>query len=326
MSDTKPPKAHYKLCSVLGRGSAGTIYLSYDVLRKRMVALKHLSPEAMKKYPNALARFGREARILERCAHPNLVRILDCGRADGRPYFAMELVQGRSLGDYLAQKSLTLREALHIAHGVARGLDYIHRRGIVHRDVKPANILLEKDLTPRVADFGLARDEAEVDLALTGSGIAVGTPRYSSPEQSAGASRNVDGRADIYSLGLVLASMVVRRPPEAPRSLSDMRARFEREFVKDLAIMNVPAEVVEICRKATHFDPAKRYATAKDMARDIRTVVLALEGSARASTTSSAGPTPISSRSSLGPVAPVAPASSGEGAVGSSGNKARASA
>src|SRR4051812_15552072 len=118
MRDTKPPKAHYKLCSVLGKGSAGTIYLAFDVANRRMVALKHLSPEAMKKYPNALARFGREARILERCAHPNLVRILDCGRADGRPYFAMELVQGRSLGDYLASKPLSLRESLQIAHGV----------------------------------------------------------------------------------------------------------------------------------------------------------------------------------------------------------------
>jgi serine/threonine-protein kinase len=297
MRDTKPAKAHYKLCSVLGKGSAGTIYLAYDVAKKRMVALKHLSPEAMKKYPNALARFGREARILERCQHPNLVRILDCGRADGRPYFAMELIQGRSLGDHLAQHALSLRESLVIAFGVARGLDYIHRRGIFHRDVKPANILLEKDLTPRLADFGLARDEAEVDLALTGSGIAVGTPRYSSPEQSAGASRSVDGRADIYSLGLVLASMIVRRPPEAPRSLSDMRARFDREFANDLAAMGVPQDVIEVCRKATQFDPQKRYANARDMARDIRACLQALDAQNLDSTLSDARPAAAASSS-----------------------------
>ena len=99
MRDTKSKRPHYKLLSVLGQGSAGTIYLAYDVAHDRLVALKHLSPEAMKKYPNALARFGREARILERCRHPNLVRILDCGRSGGRPGArANRCASGRPLG------------------------------------------------------------------------------------------------------------------------------------------------------------------------------------------------------------------------------------
>ena len=277
MPETNTRRRHYKLCSVLGKGSAGTIYLAYDVSNDRIVALKHLSSEAMKKFPNAVARFGREARILARCRHPNLVRFLDCGRAQGRPYFVMELVHGRSLSDYLAQKPLTLRQAVRICHGVARGLDYIHRMGIVHRDVKPANVLLERDLTPRLADFGLARDESEADLALTGSGIAVGTPRYSSPEQSAGASRSVDGRADLYALGLMLAAIIVRRPPEAPRSLSEMRSRFEREFEPRLMEVGTPREVIEICRKATEFDPKRRYANAREMARDLREILRGME-------------------------------------------------
>jgi serine/threonine protein kinase len=278
MRETKLPRRHYKLCSVLGRGSAGTIYLAYDVRGERIVALKHLSQDAMRKFPNAVARFGREARILARCRHPNLVRFLDCGRAEGRPYFAMELVHGRSLSDHLAQKPLTTRQALRVCHGVARGLDYIHRHGIIHRDVKPANVLLERDLTPRLADFGLARDESEADLALTGSGIAVGTPRYSSPEQSAGASRSVDGRADIYALGLMLGAILVRKPPEAPRSLSEMRSRFEREFEPELRQLGITEDVIEICRKATHFDPKKRYATARELARDLREAINQLEG------------------------------------------------
>ncbi|MEZ0227262.1 MAG: serine/threonine-protein kinase [Planctomycetota bacterium] len=277
MRETHARRRHYKLCSVLGKGSAGTIYLAYDVASDRIVALKHLSQDAMKKFPNAVARFGREARILARCRHPNLVRFLDCGRAQGRPYFVMELVHGRSLSDHLAQKPLTLRQALKICHGVARGLDYIHRMGIIHRDVKPANILLERDLTPRLADFGLARDESEADLALTGSGIAVGTPRYSSPEQSSGASRSVDGRADIYGLGLMLAAILTRRPPEAPRSLSEMRNRFEREFEPRLIEVSTPRDVIEVCRRATEFDPKKRYNTAREMARDLRDVLRALD-------------------------------------------------
>ncbi len=277
MRETHARRRHYKLCSVLGKGSAGTIYLAYDVAGSRIVALKHLSADAMKKFPNAVARFGREARILSRCRHPNLVRFLDCGRAQGRPYFVMELVHGRSLSDHLAQKPLSLRQSLKICHGVARGLDYIHRLGIVHRDVKPANVLLERDLTPRLADFGLARDESEADLALTGSGIAVGTPRYSSPEQSSGASRSVDGRADIYALGLMLAAILTRRPPEAPRSLSEMRNRFEREFEPRLIEIGTPREVIEICRHATEFDPKKRFATSREMARELRDVLRALD-------------------------------------------------
>ena len=290
MGDVKT-RRHYKLCSVLGKGSAGTIYLAFDVAGEKVVALKHLSIEAMRRFPNAVARFGREARILARCRHPNLVRYLDCGRAEGRPYFVMELVHGRSLADHLADHEVSLRQALRIAHGDARGLDYIHQKGIVHRDVKPANILLEKDLTPRLADFGLARDESEVDLALTGSGIAVGTPRYSSPEQSAGASRTVDGRADIYAVGLMLAAIVTKRPPDAPRSLTEMRARFERELEPRLISCNVPAFVRDIVRKAVHFDPRRRYESAKDMARDLREALSTLDASALADTTERHGAT-----------------------------------
>jgi serine/threonine protein kinase len=261
---------HYKLLQELGRGSAGVIYLALDVQQERLLALKYLSQEAVAKHPNAVARFMREVRILSKLRHPNLVTIDRCGRAKGRPYFAMEYVRGRSLADLLLERTLTPRQALRMTEKLARALDYIHRRGIVHRDLKPSNILIDHTSTPRLADFGLARDESERDMQLTASGVAVGTLRYSSPEQCGGNSHKVDGRADLYSLGLVCAAAITGIQPRVPETMQDLQARFEREYESAMVRLLVPESVIQICRKATRFDPKKRYHSAREMVRECR--------------------------------------------------------
>ena len=261
---------HYKLIQELGRGSAGVIHLAWDVPHERLVALKLLSKEAVERYPNAVARFEREVRILSRLNHPNLVRILRCGRARGRPYFAMEYVEGESLQSLLAKGPLPLPRALRMGERLARALDYVHRRGIVHRDLKPSNILVDAALNPKLADFGLAHDESEIDMQLTASGVAVGTLRYSSPEQCSGDSRRVDGRADTYSLGLVIAAAITGRQPRPPESMQDLQGRFEREFDRALVRMLVPEDLIEILRKATRFEPKKRHQTAAELARELK--------------------------------------------------------
>lgn len=275
--------AHYKLLQELGRGAAGRIHLALDVETDELVAVKHLSEDAVSRHKNAIARFMREVRILSRLRHPNLVRIVRCGRSKGRPYFAMEYVDGQTLNAILARRPLDLDVALRIAEKLARALDYIHEHGIVHRDVKPANILLDKRLTPKLADFGLAHDAGEVDLQLTASGTAVGTLRYCSPEQCAGDSHKVDGRADIYSLGLVLATALTRRFPQCPETMQDLKGRFEREYRRPLTRMLVPDDVIAIIQRATRFDPEKRYEVARDMAREIRQVRRRRKGRRRAS-------------------------------------------
>lgn len=265
---------HYKLLQELGRGAAGVIHLALDVRANRLVALKVLSQEAVRRNPNATARFQREVRILSRLHHPNLVKIHRCGRSGGRPYFAMELVEGRSLADVLgAEGAFDLRRAVRIAERIARALDYVHRRGIVHRDLKPSNILLDAAGNPRLADFGLARDEREQDLRLTASGVAVGTMRYSSPEQCGGHSRRVDGRADIYALGLVLATMITGSQPRVPETMQDLQGRFERELEGPLVRRRAPDDLIDICRKATQYDPRERHRSARELARELREVL-----------------------------------------------------
>ncbi|MCA9573573.1 MAG: serine/threonine protein kinase, partial [Myxococcales bacterium] len=194
----------------------GVIHLALDVETDELVALKHLSKEAVERHKNAVARFQREVRILSRLEHPNLIRIVRTGRSRGRPYFAMQYVEGKTLNAALASGPVPLRDALRMAEKLARALDYIHEHGIVHRDVKPSNILIDEAGEPLLADFGLAHDKSEVDLGLTASGTAVGTLRYCSPEQCAGDSHKVDGRADVYALGIILATMITRRFPKCP--------------------------------------------------------------------------------------------------------------
>jgi eukaryotic-like serine/threonine-protein kinase len=267
---TMGERYHYKLVQELGRGAAGVIYLALDVKREELVALKYLSQEAVARHPNAVARFQREVRILSKLRHPNLVAVDRCGRAKGRPYFAMEYVKGRSLADVLGDKPLSPRQALRMTEKLARALDYIHKRGIIHRDIKPSNILIDDKGTPRLADFGLARDESERDMQLTASGVAVGTLRYSSPEQCGGHSHKVDGRADIYSLGLVCAAAITGVQPRVPETMQDLQARFEREYESAMVRLLVPENIISICRKATRFDPKKRYRGAGEMVREIR--------------------------------------------------------
>ncbi len=267
---------HYKLLKELGRGAAGVIYLALDVEKQRLFAIKYLSQEAVARHPNAVARFQREVRILSKLRHPNLVAIDRCGRSKGRPYFAMEYIRGRPLADVLAERTLSPRQALRMTEKLARALDYVHRRGIVHRDIKPSNILIDHTATPRLADFGLARDESECDMQLTASGVAVGTLRYSSPEQCGGRSHKVDGRADIYALGLVCAAAITGIQPRVPETMQDLQARFEREYEGAMVRQLVPESVIQICRKATRYDPKKRYRTAGEMVREIRDVLAEL--------------------------------------------------
>jgi len=275
--------AHYKLLQELGRGAAGRIHLALDVETDELVAVKHLSEDAVSRHKNAIARFMREVRILSRLRHPNLVRIVRCGRARGRPYFAMEYVDGQTLNAVLARRPLDLDVALRITEKLARALDHVHRHGIVHRDVKPANVLLDKRMSPKLADFGLAHDAGEVDMQLTASGTAVGTLRYCSPEQCAGDSHKVDGRADTYSLGLVLATALTRRFPQCPETMQDLKGRFEREYRRPLTRTLVPDEVIAIIQRATRFEADKRYESALELAREIRKVRRQRTGRRRAS-------------------------------------------
>jgi len=201
----------YELVRELGRGGMGTVYKARQIALDRWVAIKFLR-EDLTTDPDYVVRFLREARIAGKLRHENIVSCLDCGKAKGRYFLVMEFVEGRELGKILAeQKSLPEPEALSIALGVAEGLRYAWERKVIHRDIKPRNIIIVSDGTPKICDLGLCRDVRQRPH-LTQPGIILGTPEYASPEQCRGDS-DIDTRSDPYSLGISLYRMLTGELP-----------------------------------------------------------------------------------------------------------------
>ncbi len=197
----------------LGRGGMGAVYLAEQPGLGREVAIKELVPSAAAD-PIALKRFLQEAQVMARFSHPNLVQLHDMEQIGGFNYIVLEFVRGKSLRDWLNRGAIPLPQVFAMMHGVLQALDYAHRHGIVHRDMKPENVLLSDEGAVKVADFGIARltdDSAAPGNTATKTGTTVGTPQYMSPEQVA--SSKVDGRSDLYSAGIMFYELVVGQPP-----------------------------------------------------------------------------------------------------------------
>src|ERR1051326_547815 len=197
----------------LGRGGMGAAYLAAQTGRGRGVAIKELVPSAAAD-PVALKRFLQEAQVMARTSHPNLVQVYDLEQVEGANYIVLEFVKGRSLRDFINRGRTPLPQVFAVMHGVLQALDYAHRHAIVHRDMKPENVLMSDEGNVKVADFGIARltdDTGGPGSTATKTGTTVGTPQYMSPEQVA--SSKVDGRSDLYSAGIMFYELVVGQPP-----------------------------------------------------------------------------------------------------------------
>ncbi|CAA9345310.1 MAG: Serine/threonine protein kinase, partial [uncultured Gemmatimonadaceae bacterium] len=227
----------YGLEAEIGRGGMARVYRAHDRKHDRRVALKVLHREVAQTL--GAERFRREIRLVAGLQHPHIVPVFDSGEAAGLLWFTMPLVAGESLRDRLVrERQLPVADAVGIARALALALDYAHGRGVVHRDVKPENVLLTEDGQTLLADFGVARlvlapgagtaptDTAPTDTALTGTGWSVGTPAYMSPEQGAG-EREVDGRSDQYALACVLYECLAGEPPfTGPTAQAVLAKRF----------------------------------------------------------------------------------------------------
>ena len=249
----------YRIERTLGRGGMATVFLAEDLKHRRRVAIKVLDPEVAAAI--GPERFLREISTVARLTHPHILPLHDSGIADGLLFYVMPYVEGESLRDRLTrEKQLPLEDALRIAREVADALSYAHSRGVVHRDVKPENILLESGHAV-VADFGIARAVAAAGgEKLTATGIAVGTPAYMSPEQAAG-SRDLDGRSDLYSLGCALYEMLAGQPPfTAPtfESLVHQHLNASPRPVTEIRPA-VPAAVAAALQRALAKNPADRF-------------------------------------------------------------------
>jgi hypothetical protein len=265
-----PAVPGYEILGLLGRGGMGVVYQARDLRLRRTVALKMLLDGAHAGAQD-LERFRAEAEAQARLRHPNIVQIYEVGEAQGRPYFALEFVEGGSLARKLAGKPQPPAAAAQLIETLARAVHHAHQQGVVHRDLKPLNALLTADGTPKITDFGLAK-RLEGGGGQTRSGLVLGTPSYMAPEQAAGQTKRIGPATDVYALGVVLYEALTGRPPFlAETTLQTVLQVQAQEPVPPRRLQpKVPRDLETVCLKCLQKEPARRYASAEALAEDLR--------------------------------------------------------
>ncbi len=257
----------FRIDAELGRGGMGVVYRAWQADLERAVALKMLPVTAD---PALKERFLREARTASRLRHPNIVAVHELGEHEGSAFFTMDYVKGEPFDAVLRRPDRRLEENVRVVAAVARALDYAHRQGVVHRDIKPGNILLDRDGTPFLTDFGLARD-ANVHASLTASGQILGTPAFMSPEQARGRGE-VGAASDLYSLGAVLYVALAGTPPFSADSVYELLDAIIKRPPASPRLLRpgVPAALEGVCLRCLEKDPARRYGSASELADDLQ--------------------------------------------------------
>jgi serine/threonine-protein kinase len=261
-------QGRYEVTHLIARGGMAQVYRALDTRLGRHVAVKVLFPE-LSVDSTFVTRFRREAQAAASLSHPNIVAVYDWGEDAGTYFIVMELVTGTSLATALrTEKTMPATRAAQIAAQVANGLAYAHRHGVVHRDIKPGNVLITDDHQVKVTDFGIAQ-AVSTEEGLTMAGSVMGTAAYFSPEQAEGTV--VDGRSDIYSLGVVLYEALAGRPPfvgDSPVAVASMHVRNAPPDLRDLN-PSVPEAIAAVTMRALQKSPADRYQTAEEFRADL---------------------------------------------------------
>jgi tetratricopeptide (TPR) repeat protein len=257
----------YRLLREIGGGGMGTVYEAEDTQLGRRVAVKLLPPEYSRDR-RAKERFLREARAAAAVDHPNLCTVHDAGESEGRLYIVLSFYEGETLRDRIRRGPLPLADAREVAIQVARGLARAHEAGIVHRDIKPANVMLPRRGEAKILDFGIARLEGD-EVSLTRTGASWGTPAYMSPEHACG--EPVDGRTDVWSLGVMLYEMVAGRRPFGGESIEALVSSILTQEPEPLERLrpDVPPELARVVDRALAKDPAERYENAAELLADL---------------------------------------------------------
>ncbi len=272
MVDTAPATARfgdYELLKEIARGGMGVVYQARQVRLNRKVALKMILAGQFAGEAE-IKRFHLEAQAAAHLQHPNIVAIHEIGEHEGRHYFSMDYVEGSSLAAVVRSNPLEPTQAARTVRAVAEAIRHAHQCGVIHRDLKPQNILIDATGQPRVTDFGLAK-RVEIDSGLTRSGAVMGSPSYMSPEQARAAHGEVGPRSDIYSLGAILYEVLTGRPPfRAETAVETVLQVLEAEAVPPrLLNRRVPLELDAICMKCLEKNPADRYESAQSLAEDL---------------------------------------------------------
>jgi serine/threonine-protein kinase len=257
----------YRLDSKLGSGGMSTVYLATDETLERPVAVKVLHAE-ISDQPDQLERFRREARSVAKLSHPNVVAVIDAGQDAGHPYIVFEYIEGETLKQRIERVgTLSLDESAAYAIEVGRGLVAAHARNLVHRDVKPQNVLIDPEGRAKVTDFGIARSlEAK---GLTATGRVLGTTDYVAPEQAMG--QEIDARSDVYSLGVLLYEMLTGEVPFSAETQVGVAMKHVNEPLPNVqeGRPEVSAALAAVVETATAKDPERRYSTMAEMLRDL---------------------------------------------------------
>jgi serine/threonine protein kinase len=309
---------NYIVQDKLGQGGMGTVVKAEHKRMQRMVALKVISPEAMKS-PDAVKRFHREVQAAARLIHQNIVTAFDADEFDGRHVLVMELVEGSDLSTHIKKNGpLSVEEAVHCIYEAAKGLEYAHKQGVVHRDIKPGNLLLGSSGVVKILDMGLARlDSTQESAEITSTGQVMGTIDYMAPEQAMN-TRQADGRADIYSLGLTFWYLLTAKPAYTGDSIMEKLLAHRERAIPSLREVrsDVTPAIQAIFERMAAKTPEERYATMTALIADLERVK-AGETAAPAARREEARNSVLAGQSSLG----RGPGSSGMGsAIGVGGS------
>ena len=260
----------YDILGVLGRGGMGVVYKARQRGLNRLTALKMILAANHASFDDRV-RFQAEAEAVAKLHHPNIVQIYEVGASEGHPFFSLEYVDGGTLSGQIENKSLTPRKAAELTEQLARAVGYAHQQGILHRDLKPGNILLAKDGTPKITDFGLAKQMGADASNQTGDGSILGTPNYMAPEQAEGRISELGPGVDIYALGALFYHLLTGRPPFVGQSVLDtlQQVRNNDPVPPSKLQPGVARDLETIALKCLQKDVRKRYATARELAEDL---------------------------------------------------------
>jgi serine/threonine protein kinase len=273
-----PPPGHlavpgYEILRELGRGGMGVVYQARHLALNRVVALKMIKAGEDADAAE-LARFRAEAEAVARLQHPHIVQIHEVGERQGRPYFALEYLEAGSLAAKLDGTPWPPRKAAALVETLARAVHAAHEKRVIHRDLKPGNVLLTVDGQPKVTDFGLAK-RLDAGDGLSQTGVVMGTPSYMPPEQALGRTKEVGPAADVYALGAILYELLAGRPPfKGETTLDTLQQVIGDEPVPPRRLQpKTPVDVETVCLKCLEKRPERRYATALELAEDLRRFV-----------------------------------------------------
>jgi eukaryotic-like serine/threonine-protein kinase len=260
--------AHFQLQSRLGQGAFGEVWKARDTKLDRIVAIK--MPRRTKLSEPEVQQFLREARTAAQLRHPNIVTVHEVGRDNGQLYIASEFIDGASLDQWVLARPLSVRETVLLCQQIAQGLHHAHEAGVVHRDLKPQNIIMDISGVPHLADFGLAKRDAG-EITMTHDGAILGTPAYMPPEQARGDAHRADRRSDVYSLGVVLFYLLTGEHPfRGQRQMLIVQILTEDPPQLRKLNANLPRDLETICLKCLEKEPARRYPSAAALSADLQ--------------------------------------------------------